>query len=137
MPEYQEREKRASGTVRITLPASVAYSPDRLKSSIAKLAEQIGHPECFSGADCLFQMEREFLFGDGEMKPRAAAAVGGDAPISVAMAPRVKYDLGSVEKAIDRVIDLIGPHPCISGFDVLFRDEMLVINEQLEAQRFG
>jgi hypothetical protein len=52
------------------------------------------------------------------------------------VAPSVKYDLEKVFTAVDRVIDLIGPHPCISGFDVLFRDEMIVVNEQLQAQKF-
>jgi hypothetical protein len=55
---------------------------------------------------------------------------------TVALARPVKYDLEKVYTAIDRVIDLIGPHPCISGFDVLFRDELIVINEQLQGQRF-
>jgi hypothetical protein len=56
--------------------------------------------------------------------------------VTVGMARPVKYDLDKVFKAVDRVIDLIGPHPCISGFDVLFKDEMIVVNERLEAQRF-
>ena len=50
--------------------------------------------------------------------------------------PGVKYDLDKVFSAVDRVIDLIGPHPCISGFDVLFRNELIVINEQLQGEKF-
>lgn len=139
MPDYEKREKRASGTVRITLPASIAYSPDRLKESIGKLADRIGHPECFSGADCLFQMEREFLFGadGGGLEPQKALGTDTGNPITVGLGSRVKYDLGRVEEAIDRVIDQIGAHPCISGFDVLFQDEMIVVNDQMEAMRFG
>ena len=53
--------RRAAEPVRITLPASVAYSPEVLKKSIASVAEQIGYPRCFSGADWLFQMEHTFV----------------------------------------------------------------------------
>lgn len=131
------KRRRATGTVRISLPASVTYSPKLLKRSFAQLAEQIGHPKCFSGADCLFQMEREFLFDADRISGRAAHVNAVAEPVNVVMAPGVKYDLGQVEKAIDRVIDKIGAHPCISGADVLFRDEMIFVNEELEATQFG
>lgn len=128
---------RAKGTVRITLPASVTYSPKLLKKSFAELAEQIGHPKCFSGADCLFQMEREFLL-EGARPPMRAGYVTAEAePVNVVMAPRVKYDLNRIEKAIDNVIDKLGSHPCISGADVLFRDEMIFVNQKLQAEQLG
>jgi hypothetical protein len=133
------RERGAGGTVRITLPAQITYDPNALKESIAKMAEMIGHPDCFSGAACLFRQDRDFLY-DREVKANSAGAAGvprTEAVAMVALAPAVKYDIGNVMLAVDKVIDLIGPHPCISGFDVLFRDQMLVINEQLEGQRFG
>jgi hypothetical protein len=131
------------------LPASVAYSPDALKKSIASIAEQIGHPRCFSGADCLFQMERAFAV-DPQAKAVATAGPGpqpwsvlGPVPdpwtVTVGLSSGVKYNLDNVLTAVDRVIDLIGPHPCISGFDVLLRDELnvIVVNERLQAQRYG
>lgn len=144
---------RAAGPVRITLPAKIAYSPEALKKSIASLAEQIGHPRCFSGADCFFQNERQFIVNpDG--KVTGASQVAGPVPdpwhaagpgpqpwrVSVSMSRAVMYDIDKVLGAVDRVIDLIGPHPCISGFDTLFRDEMetwIAVNDQLQAQRFG
>src|SRR5437763_14733723 len=52
---------RAHGTVRVTLPAKVAYNPDALKKSIGGLLEQLGCPRCFSGADCLFTFERDYV----------------------------------------------------------------------------
>jgi hypothetical protein len=132
------QEKFSAGAVRITLPARVTYDPDALKESIGRLAELIGHPDCFSGADCLFQMERDFLFDpEGSANPGMAPTAGAEAAMTVGLSPRVKYDIGTVMLAVDKVIDLIGPHPCISGFDVLFKDQMIVINEELEAQRFG
>ena len=133
---------RAAGPVRISLPAKVAYDPKALKSSIKDIVERLGCPRCFSGADCFFQTEREFVINPAG-KLDAGSPIGVQLPTdpppwraTVAVAPSVKYDLDKVFTAVDRVIDLIGPHPCISGFDVLFRDEMIVINEQLQAQKF-
>jgi len=143
------QKQRAIGPVRITIPARIAYSPDELKKSIASIAEQIGHPRCFSGADCFFQMEREFVL---DRAGKATPVAGPDlapwhaqdrAPdpsrVSVGLSSGVKYDLNKALTAVDKVIDLIGAHPCISGFDVLFRDELnwVVVNEKLEGQRFG
>jgi hypothetical protein len=136
---------RAAGPVRISLPAKVAYDPKALKNSIKDIVERIGCPRCFSGADCFFQNERDFVINPaGKLDPGAqmpfAARPDPEPAMSyratVALARPVKYDLEKVYTAIDRVIDLIGPHPCISGFDVLFRDELIVINEQLQGQRF-
>jgi hypothetical protein len=146
----QVRELRSAGPVRITLPARVAYDPDALKKSIASIAEQLGCPKCFSGADCYFQTEREFVVNPpGKATPAGPVAgilpeaVQGPDPtpwkVTVGLSSGVKYDLDKIFTAVDRVIDLIGPHPCISGFDVLFRDELnvIVVNEQLKGQRFG
>ena len=135
---------RAAGPVRISLPAKVAYDPKALKNSIKEIVERLGCPRCFSGAECLFQMERDFVInpsGKFEAGPQAAAGaqLGPDPTpwrATAALAPGVKYDLEKVFTAVDRVIDLIGPHPCISGFDVLFRNELIVINEQLQGQKF-
>ncbi len=142
----------AAGPVRITLPVHVAYSPEALKKSIASIAEQIGHPRCFSGADCLFLMEREFVVdpqGQGAAAAGTQTALLGPSAVAypipepwkvtVGLSSGVKYDLDKVLTAVDRVIDLIGPHPCISGFDMLLRDELnvIVVNEQLKGQRFG
>jgi hypothetical protein len=135
---------RAAGPVRISLPAKVAYDPKALKNSIKDIVERLGCPRCFSGAECLFQAERDFVInpaGKFEAGPQlsAGAALGPDPTpwrATAVLAPGVKYDLDKVFTAVDRVIDLIGPHPCISGFDVLFRNEMIVINEQLQGQKF-
>jgi hypothetical protein len=137
---------RAAGPVRITLPAKIAYDPKALKNSIAEVVERLGCPRCFSGADCLFEMERSFVINPaGKLDASAHAAGVFNRPdpepavsyrATVAVARPVKYELEKVYAAIDRVIDLIGPHPCISGFDVFFRDEIIVINEQLQGHRF-
>lgn len=142
MPDVK-KPARARGPVRITLPASVAYDPKALKKSIANIVERLGCPKCFSGADCFFTNERDFVV-DAKLAVGPGATKWPDpvpwTPIAytVGLSSRVRHDLDKVFVAIDKAIDIIGAHPCISGFDFHFQDELrtIVINEKLEAQRF-
>ena len=141
MQSEATQKLRAVGPIRVTIPAKIAYKPDALKKSIASVLERIGCPKCFSGADCLFQTERNIIFDDA-LRTVPDTAPAGPHPdpwkVSVGLSNKVKYDIDKVFVAVDRVIDILGPHPCISGFDVLFQDELrtIVVNEQLQAQRF-
>lgn len=134
---------RARGTVRVSLPASVAYSPDALKKTLGSLLEKLGCPRCFSGADCLFSMERDYVVNPQNvlsavalnpqpLPPRESTAM-------VSLSSGVRHDINKVFKAVDAVISTLGSCPCHSGFDVLYQNELTVIgiDEKLEAQRFG
>lgn len=133
-------ERRARGAVRITLPASVAYDPKALKKGIANIVERLGCPKCFSGADCFFTNEREFVIDPKfAVGPGIAASDPSTGVVyAVGLSSKVRYDLDKVFRAIDKAIDIIGAHPCISGFDFHFHDELrtIVVNEKLEVQRF-
>lgn len=52
------------GPVRITLPAAVAYDLKSLQKSLVNLADQLGCRPCFSGADCTFLLERDFVINE-------------------------------------------------------------------------
>lgn len=145
-----ERKLRARGPIRVTVPAKVAYSPDAFKKSIAGLMERIGCPKCFSGADCTFLNERLFAvdikggIAEGpHPEPWRTGLAFDPSPqpwkVTAALAGPVRYDINQVFRAVDKVIDLIGPHPCISGFDISFQDVLntVIINEKLEGQVFG
>lgn len=135
---------RAHGTVRLSLPAKVAYSPDALKKTIGSLMERLGCPKCFSGADCLFTAEKDFV-----VDPQAVASVVTHfdpqpdpwraSAATVSLARGVRYDINKVFQAVDKTIDILGQCPCHSGIDVFYRNELTVIgvNEQVEAQQFG
>lgn len=136
---------RSAGPVRVTVPAKVAYNPAALKKSIAQLVERLGCPKCFSGADCLFETERRFVLTarqEPEPDPWRAAIPTIDAQPThlrtVGLSKGVRHDINKVFQAIDKTIDIIGPHPCISGFDVFFKDVLrtIVIPETFEAQVF-
>ena len=140
MQEIRKTARR--GPVRITLPANVAYDPKALKKSIANIVERLGCPKCFSGADCFFTNERDLVI-DSKL---AVNPVLGPQPepwsqntYTVGLSSKVRHDLDKVFVAIDKAIDIIGAHPCISGFDFHFQDELrtIVVNEKLEATRFN
>jgi hypothetical protein len=131
---------RARGTVRITLPARVAYNPDALKKSLVGIAEQLGCIRCFSGANCLFLNERNFVVdpaGAVSLNPQPLPPGGTHA--TVAVHSSVRYDIDKILKAFDGVIKGLGPCPCHSGIDVLYQSELptLAINEKGEVQAFG
>lgn len=47
--------------VRITLSAKVAYDLNSFQKVLGSLAERLGCPQCLSGVDCTFQLERNFI----------------------------------------------------------------------------
>jgi hypothetical protein len=147
MPTAVEREPkvRARGPVRVSLPAKIAYEPDALKKTIGSLLQRLGCPNCFSGADCRFTFERDYVIDAkgalaavaGELNPQPLPPRASTATVSLARG--VRYDIDKVFKAVDAVIHTLGPCPCHSGFDVLYQNELPVIgiNEKVEAQQFG
>jgi hypothetical protein len=132
-----------AGPIRVTIPANIAFNADSLKRTITNLAELIGCPRCFSGADCLLQMERHFIVEGTKLMAARGPSVEGPSPepwvVSVALAPGVKRDLTKVLAAVDKVNGMLGCMACTSGFDIHFREalDLVVVNEKLEAQGFG
>jgi hypothetical protein len=135
-----EPQIHARGTVRVSLPANIAYDPDALKKSLTSILDKLGCPRCFSGASCHFQHERDFVVDPAAkvslnpqpLPPREAHAV-------VSLAPSLRYDIDKVFRSIDAVIKGLGPCPCHSGIDVLYQSELPVlgITEKFEVQQFG
>lgn len=137
------------GPVRISLPAKVAYDPDMLKRSVVSILEEIGCPKCFSGADCILENFRQFVIDQDLNVGRVAGPEptpwkGVGVPslqrsVNVVVSEKVKYDIDKVFVAIDKVIDIIGPHPCISGFDLHIQDmiDLVSVDAKLEAERIG
>ena len=132
---------RAHGSVRVSLPAKIAYNPDALKKTIGGLLEQLGCPKCFSGADCLFSFERDYV-----VNPQGAFSAVSLNPqplpprdsATVSLSRGIRFDIDKVFKAVDSVINTLGPCPCHSGFDVLYQNELPVIGvDEQGAHQFG
>jgi len=133
---------RAHGSIRVSLPAKVAYNPDALKKTIGGLLEQLGCPSCFSGADCFFSFERDYVVNPQnvlsavELNPQPLPP--RVTPVTASLSRGIRFDINKVFKAVDQVIGALGPCPCHSGFDVLYQNEIPVlgVNEQ-GVQQFG
>ena len=66
------------GAVRISMPAKVANDLETFKKGVAAFAERLGCPECFSGFDCTFESERDFVL-DADLKVTSTEVRAGQA----------------------------------------------------------
>lgn len=48
-------------SVRVVVPARVAFNLKDFQKSLESIAERLGCPACLSGADCRFEFERDFV----------------------------------------------------------------------------
>jgi hypothetical protein len=137
-----------SEPVRITLPAKVAYNLEALQSSIVEVMERLGCPECFSGANCLFSLEREFVINpEAKVEPynRSMSLRFQDptpqpiASVNAVLDAKVSHDIGQVKEAVARIVDRLGCTPCHSGFDIAFRNELdlITVDKEMDVQKFG
>lgn len=51
-------------TIRVTIPASVAFNFDKMQKVTASVLERLGHAACHSGFDIRFDLARRFQFDD-------------------------------------------------------------------------
>lgn len=135
--------------VRIRIPARIGNNLDALQQTIAELADRLGCPDCFSGSDCRFLREKDFLVDpDGRIQPDPQSWRGlpsDPVPVRTARAVQVSLplkasnDLESVQNAIGNVLGKLGCMACCSGFDIEFRNELgvLSVDEKLDVQGFG
>jgi hypothetical protein len=138
-----------SGPVRISMPASVAYNVNALQKSIAEIVDRLGCTRCFSGANCVFQLERDWVINDKlevtavlepDPHPWRIDRVAGPDPTpwkassraaSVSLAAKVAYNLADIQKVVAEVAGRLGHPQCFSGFDIGFGlEQQLVMNQR-------
>lgn len=61
--------------VRITIPAAVAFDIGKLQKSLVGIAERLGCRSCFSGSDCTFILERNFVIDPETLGVRSVGSV--------------------------------------------------------------
>lgn len=130
---------RPRGPIRITIPAAVAYDLKALQKGIATLVERLGCRPCFSGSDCTFQLERDFVINE-KLEIGPAVSLPQDPvpniPIRVTLPGKVGYDLDKIQILVANIADRLGCLACCSGFDITFLHEReLLINETLNVDR--
>jgi hypothetical protein len=134
--KQQAKTVRRGGPVRITLAASVAQNLDALRESITTLATRVGHPNCFSGVDCQFVGEREFVIdakgsissSEPEPNPWRALTPQVSNTVLVKVAPEAAGNIETVKSIVAQVAGLIGCPGCHSGFDIYYAQEVEVLS---------
>lgn len=48
-------------TIRIVVPAEIAFNLDKFTKAMGSLAERLGCRACLSGADCRFHIARDYV----------------------------------------------------------------------------
>lgn len=151
VPKKQNISSVPSGTetVRISIPASVAADLGNFHKSIIEILERMGCGKCFSGADCMFHLERDFIINERlEVQARHIDNFIADPspqpnlmlnarpvvrPVTVRMPAKVSNDLDSVLNVISQVAEHLGCAACCSGFDIHFQRELdFLVNPALE-----
>jgi hypothetical protein len=136
--------KNVNGAVRITLPVSVANDLGKLQEGLGVIAAQMGCPQCCSGVDLSFQLEREAILNEkleleSSLLRRSSIGAGTvelkglaqtDRPVSVVIPAKVSYDIGSLQESLARVVDRLGCQACCSGFDITFIHEREFLLDQ-------
>ncbi len=128
-------ELHYKGTVRITVPTSVGYDLKKFQKSLASLAEKLGCLRCFSGADCFFQWERDYVINPATVAVQGiGASLRGTTPdtapaVTASIPVAVSSNLGLLQKTVANIAGRLGCTPCTSGFDLLLRQEIRRINQ--------
>jgi hypothetical protein len=117
------------GTIRVSIPASVASNIKTLKSSLKSIAERLGCGKCFSGADCFFQLQNRYLIDEKLQIAAHTTAVSDAIPaktsaknVYVNLSSKASYDINTVLASIDKIAELSGHVACATGCNLFFRN---------------
>lgn len=128
-------------TIRFTIPASVALDSKGFVSAIGSIAEKLGHPNCFSGVDCLFQRQKDFVINESfKALPQDPVPCRRLPTVDIVASDKALGNVDSIRKIAEIAFENLGGClPCTSGFDVLFRNTIrtLVIDEEFQSRKYG
>lgn len=118
-----------SGTIRVSIPASVASNIKTLKTSLKSLAERLGCPKCFSGADCFFQLQNRYLIDEKAQLMTHNLAVTDHIPaktssknVYVNLSSKSSFNLDTILGSVDKIAELTGHIACATGCNLFFRN---------------
>lgn len=120
-------------TVRVSIPASVAYDIGSLKKSMAGILDKLGCRACCSGFDIFLEHQREGLFGKS-LRENATVGFSRALPsdaLQIGVSPAAVSSLEDVESLIEKIGGLGGHPACMSGRDWRFSlEELLVVQPE-------
>lgn len=118
-----------SGTIRVSIPASVASNIKTLKTSLKSLAERLGCPKCFSGADCFFQLQNRYLIDEKAQLMTHNLAVTDHIPVKtsaknvyVNLSSKSSFNLDAILGSVDKIAEMTGHVACATGCNLFFRN---------------
>ncbi len=119
--------------VRLSIPASVAGDIGSFQKSLTNLAELLGCGSCFSGADCTFQITRDWVINE-RLEARPAVNLEPDPHpwrgVTATLPANVSYDIKKIQQVVATIAGQLGCAACCSGFDLNFRQELEFIVDQ-------
>ncbi len=127
--------RKLSGPIHVSLPASVAYDLPSLQKSISLLAEGLGCKTCFSGADCTFHFERNYVINERfelasgpSVSHEYRAAFASPSQVTqlarVQLHPTINRNIEKIKEVTAKVAGELGHVGCCSGFDLSFGEEV-------------
>jgi hypothetical protein len=140
-----------TGPVRISIPVKVAANIKTLKSTLETIAERLGCRPCFSGADCFFELERNYLIDEkgklatslraSELSARATALNHAGTTVNVALSNKAGFSIDTITAAVEKIAELSGHTACATGCNLFFQhflDDMrsFAVNERGVIQKF-
>lgn len=116
----------ANNPIRVSVPASVAFNPKAFKTSVATLMGKLGCGKCFSGFDCHFQLQRDYIVDPVDFKKlvETSSQVKNNNVLNLSLGKEKSYDLRQVNDLIDSLHGKFGCAPCHSGYDFNFQNEI-------------
>ena len=140
-----------SGTIRVAIPAKVAANIKTLKSTLETIAERLGCRPCFSGADCFFELERNYVVNEKaqlatslqvpQMLARSIPARASTKTVNVTLSNKAGFNIGTITSAVEKIAELSGHTACATGCNLFFQhflDDMrsFAVNEKGLIQKF-
>ncbi len=123
------------GTIRVSIPASVASDIKTLKRSLKSIAEKLGCGKCFSGADCFFQLQNRYLIDEKVLISAHTTALSDTIPaktsaknVYVNLSSKASYNIVTVLASIDKIAELSGHLACATGCNLFFRNFVNELN---------
>ena len=140
-----------SGTIRVAIPAKVAANIKTLKSTLESVAERLGCRPCFSGADCFFELEKNYIVDEKvrlatslevpQVLARSFPSRAATTTVNVVLSNKAGNSIETITKAVEKIAELSGHTACATGCNLFFQhflDDMrsFAVNEKGLIQKF-